>query len=101
MKKRTKLSDADLAVRIFRTTKTIAREFASAQSIVAPEDFRGPYNCSVCGMLACVCTIRTRHKENCKFRIAATGAVGIACEPHGRDVCPICDPCTCSSHNAK
>lgn len=35
------------------------------------------------------------HQATCKFRRAATCAVGIECE-HGRDCCPICDPCTCS-----
>lgn len=50
--------------------------------------------CPVCDHLACVCSVRAGHVENCKFRIAAAGAVGIECD-HGRDVCPICDPCTC------
>jgi len=30
----------------------------------------------------------------CRLQMAATSAVGIACE-HGFDVCPTCDPCTC------
>lgn len=50
--------------------------------------------CETCGHLACVCGIRREHDEECKFRIAATGSVGIECS-HGRDVCPVCDPCTC------
>lgn len=52
--------------------------------------------CRRCGHLACVCAIRRRHAADCKFRIAAAGAVGIEC-PHGRDCCPECDPCTCGA----
>ncbi len=50
--------------------------------------------CDVCGHYGCVCAIKVAHVEDCSFRRAATCAVGIECE-HGRDVCPICDPCTC------
>lgn len=35
-----------------------------------------------------------KHKAGCKFLRAATCAIGIECD-HGRDVCPICDPCEC------
>ncbi len=35
------------------------------------------------------------HVRRCRFRIAATCAAAIECE-HGFDVCPTCDPCTCS-----
>lgn len=47
-----------------------------------------------CGHISCVCSIIEKHKESCKFRFAATCAVGIECD-HGYGVCPICDPCTC------
>lgn len=47
------------------------------------------------GHIACVCNIKKRHNPNCKFLIAATGAIGIECK-HGFDVCPKCDPCTCA-----
>lgn len=50
--------------------------------------------CKTCGHISCVCAIQKRHDETCKLRIAATTPVGIECD-HGRDVCPICDPCTC------
>lgn len=50
--------------------------------------------CSICKHFACVCEIKANHVEKCRFRIAATGPVGIACD-HGRDTCPICDACTC------
>lgn len=36
------------------------------------------------------------HEEDCRFRAAAAGAIGVECE-HGYDCCPICDPCTCGS----
>lgn len=52
--------------------------------------------CGVCGHYACVCTIRARHKPDCKFLKAAAGSVPIECE-HGHDVCAKCDPCTCGS----
>jgi hypothetical protein len=52
-------------------------------------------DCPRCGYLACVCRIKAEHEEGCRFRIAAAGAVGIECD-HGYDVCPTCDPCTCS-----
>ena len=47
-----------------------------------------------CGQICCVCEILRDHKEGCQFRRAATCAVPIECE-HGRDVCSICDECTC------
>lgn len=50
--------------------------------------------CETCGHFACVCATKRRHAEDCKFRRAAAGPVGIECD-HGRDVCPECDPCTC------
>lgn len=52
--------------------------------------------CAKCGHFACVCTIRARHKDDCKFRLAAACATPIECD-HGRDVCSICDPCTCGA----
>ena len=59
--------------------------------------------CLVCGHFACVCEIRRKHDEACRYRRAAAGSVAIECE-HGYDVCPICDPCTCeklAAHRAK
>lgn len=50
-----------------------------------------------CGHISCVCRYKIAHDEKCKFRIAATCAFGIACDEHNRDVCPICDPCTCEA----
>ena len=47
-----------------------------------------------CGHIACVCNILKRHRPQCKFLKAACCPVGIECE-HGRDVCPLCDPCEC------
>lgn len=55
--------------------------------------------CSVCRHFACVCTIRKRHAEDCKFRIAAAMAFAIACD-HGHDVCAQCDPCSCGAEVA-
>lgn len=52
--------------------------------------------CGKCGHFACVCIIRAKHKKKCRFRVAATCAIGIPCD-HGRDCCPICDPCTCGA----
>lgn len=52
--------------------------------------------CAVCDRIACVCALKSRHADDCRFRIAATCAVGIECD-HGRDCCPICDPCTCGA----
>jgi len=49
-----------------------------------------------CELIQCVCAIARQHAEDCKFRKALTCAIGIECEEHGRDVCPVCDPCTCS-----
>ena len=34
------------------------------------------------------------HSSTCPLFLAANGPVGIEC-PHGYDVCPMCDPCTC------
>lgn len=52
--------------------------------------------CTTCGMLACVCVANAAHDDHCRFRRAIAGAVAIECD-HGRDVCIICDPCTCTS----
>lgn len=49
-----------------------------------------------CEMIQCVCVLARQHDKDCKFRRALTCAIGIECEEHGRDVCPVCDPCTCS-----
>jgi len=48
-----------------------------------------------CRMIECVCAMARQHKSKCAFRKALTCAVGIACDDHDREVCPICDPCTC------
>lgn len=37
---------------------------------------------------------KTLHSRKCPQIIARYGRVGIEC-PHGRDVCPQCDKCTC------
>lgn len=50
--------------------------------------------CDTCGRLACVCSVKEKHVEGCKFRAAVTCPVAIECD-HGYDVCPKCDPCTC------
>jgi hypothetical protein len=54
-----------------------------------------PPACVHCGHFACVCAVRAGHVEGCRPRLAGAGAVAIECE-HGRDVCPECDPCTCT-----
>ncbi len=61
---------------------------------IQKNDFHQPLGCKTCKHIACVCNIQKNHGEACRFRIAATCPAGIACD-HGRDVCPICDPCTC------
>ena len=60
-------------------------------TVVPPGD---DISCDACGMLACVCDIKAKHKPECRFLLAATCAVPIECE-HGYDVCPKCDPCEC------
>ena len=50
--------------------------------------------CAACGHLACVCTILVSHREGCGFRRSVVCPIPVECE-HGRDVCSICDPCTC------
>ena len=54
-----------------------------------------PSDCD-CGHIACVCAVARAHGRECRYRKAVTCAVGIECEC-GFDVCPKCDPCTCSS----
>jgi len=53
-----------------------------------------PADCD-CELISCVCTEARQHKLACRYRKALTCAVAIDCEPHGFDVCPECDPCTC------
>lgn len=57
-----------------------------------------PPGCT-CGQLSCVCNVISNHHPECKFRRATAGSVPIECD-HGRDVCPICDPCTCAEHTS-
>ena len=52
--------------------------------------------CSTCGFFDCVCAIKIDHKDGCRYKAAMLCPVGIACSDHGRDVCSICDPCTCA-----
>lgn len=35
------------------------------------------------------------HAEDCKLRLAVMCTTPVECD-HGYDVCPECDPCTCS-----
>lgn len=51
-------------------------------------------DCKECGRLACICPDKERHHEHCWFLAAVSCPVAIEC-PHGYDVCPRCDPCTC------
>lgn len=53
-----------------------------------------PEPCPACGHFACICAIEREHKPDCRYLKAATCTVAIECA-HGRDVCPVCDPCTC------
>lgn len=48
-----------------------------------------------CVYVVCECATWTAHAATCQQRRAALCAVPIACDEHGHDVCPICDPCTC------
>lgn len=50
--------------------------------------------CPTCKQCPCCCGVRKNHDPDCKFRRAVACPAAIECE-HGRDVCPICDPCTC------
>lgn len=54
-----------------------------------------PKACEQCRHFSCVCPVLAAHERGCFLRIATACAVPIACDPHGRDVCPVCDPCTC------
>jgi len=52
--------------------------------------------CQRCGHLACVCCVIREHPNpECHFRLSTTCAIPVECD-HGFDVCPECDPCTCS-----
>lgn len=52
--------------------------------------------CKKCGYVICICEIVEKHREDCRFRIAASLSVELACE-HGFQACPICDKCTCGA----
>ncbi len=43
--------------------------------------------------------VKKLHAPDCPFYRAANCPVGIECD-HGYDVCPICDPCTCTALEA-
>lgn len=53
-----------------------------------------------CGQIACVCHLVAGHVEGCRLRTPLLCPVSVEC-PHGRDVCPECDPCTCSPKGRK
>lgn len=61
----------------------------SVEAVVAHSD-----GCNRRNFIYCTCDL-DRHVDGCKFLRAASG-VAIACD-HGRDVCPKCDPCTCTN----
>lgn len=53
-----------------------------------------------CGnLVSCVCDIKQKHKETCRFRMAASLGVELPCE-HGLQACPECDPCSCGAGSA-
>lgn len=56
---------------------------------------RGRLDDCDCQLIECVCAVARTHKKDCRMRKALTCAIPISCEPHGLDVCPTCDPCTC------
>lgn len=39
------------------------------------------------------------HHRRCRLFVSANCPIGIPC-PHGFDVCPKCDPCTCDREHA-
>ncbi len=43
----------------------------------------------------CLCIAETEHKLGCRYLGAISCKVGIACDEHGKDVCPECDACNC------
>lgn len=55
----------------------------------------------LCQQIACACTLVAAHHKLCKFRLAVLCPVPIECEPHGFDVCPVCDPCECAKEELK
>lgn len=40
--------------------------------------------------------IRRAHRDGCVFRMSVLSVAGFPCEKHQLDVCPVCDPCTCT-----
>jgi hypothetical protein len=48
-----------------------------------------------CGIIQCCCTEARQHGPMCHWRIALLCPFGLPCDPHGVDVCPECDTCTC------
>jgi hypothetical protein len=52
--------------------------------------------CPGCGYVTCVCEIRTKHSDGCRFRRAASLSFELECE-HGLQACPICDSCDCGA----
>src|SRR5262245_53527217 len=52
--------------------------------------------CQVCGVIkeSCICDLKKKHKETCRFLRAARLSFELACD-HGFQACPECDPCDC------
>jgi hypothetical protein len=69
-----------------RGAKAMSFEEYSAQGRVSDCD---------CNLISCVCVQARQHKLGCRYQMALTCAIPIACEAHGSDVCPTCDACTC------
>lgn len=58
--------------------------------------------CDKCHHFTCVCQVLADHVEGCRFRLAVTCAIPIACEPHDLEVCAPCgDVCTCDEVKAE
>ena len=53
--------------------------------------------CAGCGnFCTCTCSIEKKHKKSCRYRVAASLSVELACD-HGLQACPECDPCDCGA----
>jgi len=84
---------------IYQPSRQSGSRARVAKGINIGEHLEPAGDCEKCKRLACICPEKERHHEHCWYLQAVSCSAAIEC-PHGHDVCPQCDPCTCRLNQA-
>lgn len=52
-----------------------------------------------CQLIQCACAVARLHDVSCVHRKALTCAIGVPCDEHHDEECPVCYPCTCGARS--